>query len=378
MAVNPEFIYFQMNFFEEIRNILNRHHLRLQFRSIRDTSNPFELPNEKFIKLFRLNKTATLELIQDLEMFVNEPTRKDKVPFHLQVFASLLFYSQGGYQTTVGEDYNLGISQPMISRILNKISNLISVHLLPRYIKFPTTANEVINVKEGFLNKGFLFPNVIGTIDCTHIAIVSPKIDHPVTPAVAYLNRKGFHSINVQAIFDSNLMILNVNARYPGAVHDAAIWEASSIHRYCRRRYQEGIRNNYLLGDSGYPIQPWLMTPILDAPPNTPQAVYNDRHIRTRNVVERGFGVWKARFRCLRKDRVLHYSHATAGRIIYACAVLHNICRKYNIQNELDANMNDDEDGNDNYINANDNVNDDILTEGRFIRGQIVNQMVLN
>lgn len=51
-----------------------------------------------------------------------------------------------------------------------------------------------------FLNEGYLFPNVIGTIDCTHVAIISPKVDHPVNPAVAYLNRKGFHSINVQGV----------------------------------------------------------------------------------------------------------------------------------------------------------------------------------
>lgn len=151
-------------------------------------------------------------------------------------------------------------------------------------------------------------------------------------------------------------MILNVNARFPGAVHDSAIWNASSIHRYLKRKYQEGSRNNYLLGDSGYPIQPWLMTPIPDALPNTPEAIYNERHIRTRNVAERGFGVWKARFRSIRKDRVLHYSHEAAGRIIYACAVLHNICRKYNIEDEFDNISSDDEDEADNndYINEND------------------------
>ncbi|KAJ8915388.1 hypothetical protein NQ315_008275 [Exocentrus adspersus] len=138
----------------------------------------------------------------------------------------------------------------------------------------------------------------------------------PYTPTSSDLSRC--------EIFDSNLTILNVNARYRGAVHDAAIWEGLTIHRHLKRKYQEGTRNNYLLGDSGYPLQPWLMTPLPDALPNTPEAVYNERHIRTRNVAERGFGVWKARFRCLRKDRVLHYSHAAAARIIYACAVLHN------------------------------------------------------
>lgn len=96
----------------------------------------------------------------------------------------------------------------------------------------------------------------------------------------------------------------------------------------------EGRRNCYLLGDSGYPIQPWMLTPILNALPNTPEDQYNQLHRQARNTVERGFGVLKARFRCLRKDRVLHYKHVIAARIICSCAVLHNICRNYNLPDE--------------------------------------------
>nr|CAI5849501.1 unnamed protein product [Callosobruchus analis] len=165
-------------------------------------------------------------------------------------------------------------------------------------------------------------------------------------------------------IFDSKLMITNVYIRYPGAVHDAAIWESSNIQRHLRQKYVEGRRNCYLLGDSGYPLQPWLMTPVLDARPNTPEAMYNSLHTSTRNVVERGFGVWKARFRCLRKDRVLHYSHATSALIIYACAVLHNICRIFNVENEPD----DDED--------NDEIADNMNPERDI--GKIVSILLLN
>nr|CAI5860141.1 unnamed protein product [Callosobruchus analis] len=255
------------------------------------------------------------------------------------------------------------MSQPVISRAIRKISRLIAIHLSPLYIKFPITAEEVSVVKDGFFEV-HQFPNLIGVIDCTHIAIVPPKVDDPINPAVVYINRKGFHSINVQAIFDSKLMITNVYARYPGAVHDAAIWESSNIQRHLRQKYVEGRRNCYLLGDSGYPLQPWLMTPVLDARPNTPEAMYNSLHTSTRNVVERGFGVWKKRFRCLRKDRVLHYSHATSALIIYTCAVLHNICRIFNVENEPD----DDED--------NDEIADNMNPERDI--GKIVSILLLN
>ncbi|CAH1995307.1 unnamed protein product [Acanthoscelides obtectus] len=37
-------------------------------------------------------------------------------------------------------------------------------------------------------------------------------------------------------------------------------------------------------------------------------------------------GVLKNRFRCLLKDRVLHYAPFRAGQIINATSVLHNMC----------------------------------------------------
>nr|CAI5836615.1 unnamed protein product [Callosobruchus analis] len=246
--------------FEDTLSVVGQS-LRLHFKNIRDKSNLFELPEKKFIKLFRLNKEAAMQLVGQLQELVEETSRGDTVPFHLEVFAALLFYAHGGYQTTVGDDFNLGMSQPVISRAIRKISSLIAIHLSPLYIKFPVTAEEVSVVKDGFFEV-HQFPNLIGVIDCTHIAIVLPKVDDPTNPA----------------IFDSKLMITNVYARYPGAVHDAAIWESSNIQRHLRQKYVEGRRNCYLLGDSGYPLQPWLMTPVLDARPNTPEAMYNSLH----------------------------------------------------------------------------------------------------
>nr|CAI5847199.1 unnamed protein product [Callosobruchus analis] len=311
MAINPVYLNFEINFRHIFENVL--YSLRLHFKNIRDKSNPFELPEKKFIKLFRLNKEAAMQLVGQLQELVEETSRRDTVPFHLEADCDTL---------------------------------------ITLYIKFPITAEEVSVVKDGPS-----IPKFNRSYRLHAHSNSTPKVDDPINPA----------------IFDSKLMITNVYARYPGAVHDAAIWESSNIQRHLRQKYVEGRRNCYLLGDSGYPLQPWLMTPVLDARPNTPEAMYNSLHTSTRNVVERGFGVWKARFRCLTKDRVLHYSHATSALIIYACAVLHNICRIFNVENEPD----DDED----YDEIADNMNperdigNDILTEGRFVRQQLINQL---
>ncbi|XP_049825046.1 putative nuclease HARBI1 [Aethina tumida] len=181
------------------------------------------------------------------------------------------------------------------------------------------------------------FPGVIGCIDCTHVAIFSPKIDEYV-----FVNRKGYHSINVQLICGANLEILNVIAKYPGSSHDSFIWNNSDIQNALRNIHQAGMNGYYLLGDSGYPLRPWLMTPLEHEPAmNTPEYHYSKAHKRVRSIIERCNGLFKARFRCCRKDRVLHYAPEMSCKIINACVVLHNICIKNNLILPEDENEDD-------------------------------------
>jgi hypothetical protein len=84
-------------------------------------------------------------------------------------------------------------------------------------------------------------------------------------------------------------------------------------------------------GDSGYPLEPWLMTPFIN--PATPaEQRYNLSHSRTRNTVERLFGVMKNRFRCLGAGGpILQYTPSKVCKIITVAAVLQNICVMYKV-----------------------------------------------
>lgn len=80
-------------------------------------------------------------------------------------------------------------------------------------------------------------------------------------------------------------------------------------------------------GDSGYPLEPWLLTPVPGHPsPASPEGLYNAAHVSMRLVVERSIGVLKSRFRCLQRYRMLQYQPVRAAHIIAACAALHNLC----------------------------------------------------
>lgn len=70
-------------------------------------------------------------------------------------------------------------------------------------------------------------------------------------------------------------------------------------------------------------LQCHLLTPYLN-PVRNGQQKYNEAHIKTRNVVERQYGVMKRRFPVLALGIRLKLD--TAVNVILACCVLHNIC----------------------------------------------------
>ena len=66
------------------------------------------------------------------------------------------------------------------------------LELTDTLLYFTSTANEAREIAAAFENEG-RFPNVIGLIDGTHICIRAPEHEPHV-----YINRKKFHSLNVQ------------------------------------------------------------------------------------------------------------------------------------------------------------------------------------
>ena len=139
------------------------------------------------------------------------------------------------------------------------------------------------------------------------------------------------------AMCDSDLNVLKVDARFPGSVHNSAVWQLSDANAFMQ---EHNNGNSFILADSGYAVGSYLLTPILN-PSSEQERQYNFTHIRSRNCVERLFGVLKGRFRCCLKYRTLHYKPKVACDIINAVFTLHNICLKY--RTPINSDLNDNE-----------------------------------
>ncbi|XP_042234059.1 putative nuclease HARBI1 [Homarus americanus] len=199
--------------------------------------------------------------------------------------------------------------QPSVSKCVRDVSAAI-VTLARDYIKFPLPGQEEEFMQE-FASTGM--PGVIGCVDGTHIPIRSPGEPNPEL----YRCRKNFFSINVMAVCDAHMKFTNLVVNWPGSAHDSRIFSTS---RLCDS-LQAGDYQGFLLGDSGYALRPYILTPIHN-PSEEKQRKYNRSHIKTRATIERTFGVWKRRFAVLQHVRS---KLCTTQNIINACAVLHNI-----------------------------------------------------
>ncbi|KAH7950165.1 hypothetical protein HPB49_020379 [Dermacentor silvarum] len=181
----------------------------------------------------------------------------------------------------------------------------------------------------------------MGCIDGCHI-----EINKPTESSQSYFNRKKFPSVLIQGICDSRNKFIDVFIGFPGSAHDARVLREGPFFEMAAMRCDGG----YLLGDSAYPLLPWLLTPYRDNEHSFPawKKRYNKCHSQQRCSIENTFGLLKQRFR-----RLYFVDTATIKQcclIVMGACVLHNMCneeRDYFIElqeiSELEDVGNDDE-----------------------------------
>uniref|UniRef100_A0A8D8QZX1 Nuclease HARBI1 n=1 Tax=Cacopsylla melanoneura TaxID=428564 RepID=A0A8D8QZX1_9HEMI len=186
------------------------------------------------------------------------------------------------------------------STVYNQITSfLLALEILmPKFIKMPTIEemNTVCNQFELLAN----FPGVVGAIDGCHL----------------------------EGLCTAKKIFINTNIGCSGRVHDARVLSESRIYEELEQHGPEavfGSAERHIIGDSAYPLRPWLMVPYknrlhLEAPERN----YNRALSKTRVVIENTFGLLKGRWRRLQLMNV--GSVDRMKKIVKAACVLHNFC----------------------------------------------------
>ncbi|KAH8313072.1 hypothetical protein KR059_001351, partial [Drosophila kikkawai] len=287
-----------------------------------------------FVESYRVNKELFTFLVDRIGPYLGNPL----ISHVTQVAAVLRFLATGSYQLGVAKDHDVNIGRSTFSKILHRVIGSLE-NLCSENISTQQTSVQINESKDYFLEK-FSLPNIIGCVDGTHVKIVKPVED----PSL-YLNRKGYFSINAMvvstiityylnkiAIFvgffkvcNYNMEILAIDATHPGACHDSFIWNNSNTREFFSR-----TSNSFVLADSGYALEPFVLTPYRSPQNGSMQHIFNVKHAEARNIVERTIGLLKSRFRCL--QGTLAYDPKFVCKIINVCCLLHNFCRQRNAE----------------------------------------------
>lgn len=165
-------------------------------------------------------------------------------------------------------------------------------------------------------------PNCCGVVDCTRFKIV--KIDSNDDKVVE-------DSVAVQIVVDSSSRILSIVAGIRGDKGDCRVLKSSTLYKDIEEKkllgsgpvYVNGVAvDQYLIGDGGYPLLPWLMVPFVDAKPGSAEERFNVAHRLMCSPALKSVA-------CLRSwgvlSRPIEEDFKTAVAFIGACSILQNV-----------------------------------------------------
>ncbi len=285
------------------------------FRVIRDRHNPLEVYSDaELLRQYRFDGNH-IRMIADLlrNSLEHKDGRGGALTLIQQACVALKFFASGAFQVNIAE-MQFNIHESTVSRTVKNVSFALA-HQMNQHIYFPSGAAAAANTATFYSR--CKFPNIIGAVDGTQIPIQQPSID-----GFAYFNRKQFYAINVQAVAAADGTFCDVVAKYPGSVHDSRIFKES---RLCTR-LEMGQLNGVLLGDSGYTLSNFMLTPYPVGTTNV-ERTYQRLHGKGRVVVERAFGILKRRFPCLKLDLRVNLDRIPA--VIASCFILHNLALRW-------------------------------------------------
>jgi hypothetical protein len=153
-----------------------------------------------------------------------------------QVLSALSFFRSGSFQYVEGSI--AGVSQSTVSLNLDRVSKVICA-TLSSTLSFQSTVPDLNRTKEKFFDLS-MFPNIAGVIDGSHVGIKAPHIDEP-----AYVNRKGYHSINVQLVCGPDNRFTDAVVKWPGSTHDSYMWNNCAL----KSKFEDGdFGESWLIG----------------------------------------------------------------------------------------------------------------------------------
>jgi hypothetical protein len=272
------------------------------FESLYQSSNPF-----LFKDIFRCKQETFDKLFVTVQPFLK---KKEKIA--LGVFLNWL----GTASSCRDQETKFHVPYATIHRLRKDALHAVLL-ALKSSMEIPSSSSMSL------LSKFPYFDQAICAIDGVHIPVVVAKSDQE-----AWRNRKGWISTNTLIAVTWDTRIVYIFPGIEGSAHDSTVLMHSKL-------LEKIPSHHYVIADAGYGLNKKVLTPFRNVRyhlkewdlngagrPRNLKEIFNLRHAKARNVVERTIGILKRRFGILR--RPLEYEMDVIIGVIFAAALLHN------------------------------------------------------
>ncbi|KAH9624376.1 hypothetical protein KSS87_011888, partial [Heliosperma pusillum] len=187
-----------------------------------------------------------------------------RLSIHDQVAVAIRRLCSGDSLISIGDSF--GMHHSTVSQVTWRFIECMERCGL-QHLQWPTSDKELAEIKSKF-EKIRGFPNCCGAIDTTHITMCLPFSD----PAnKVWLDPQKNHSMLLQAVVDPDMRFRDIVTGWPGKLSDLGVLKSSTLFNLCEKGKRLNGKNinlsekfetrEYIVGDSGFPLLPWLITP---------------------------------------------------------------------------------------------------------------------
>ncbi|KAH7939523.1 hypothetical protein HPB52_013484 [Rhipicephalus sanguineus] len=287
----------------------------------------------EFRKLFRLSRSTCGALVEEYQRsnFYPEGFRgRPKISTEKTLLVALAYLStqQTKYQIADNFDVSESTIHAAISCVVDFLDSISA-----REICWPDRDERERNMRafKTLVRRRSGLPDVVGAID-GHV-----RIARPTESEQSYYNRKKFHYIILQGVYDADMMFIDVFIGIPGELRLPSapgqlllrrsngevrspfpyrITEPASAFNYIYR-LMRNVAGGYLVGDAAYPLKMWLLPSY--------------RHTTAK------WEIWMTAFNYAHTRQ----RHQAGSANVLASCVLHNMARRCGDIVEFDLEVSD-------------------------------------
>ena len=200
-----------------------------------------QLTDNDWVTNLRMSQVMFEKLCKELAPFVE---RRDTnyckaISVRERVAITLYRFADTASYRTVSNLF--GVGKLTVCQIVLEVCSFIVEVLFKRLVHLPVTREDIETEVAASLKRAG-FPQAVGAVDGCHVTILAPN-ENPAD----YVNRKGFYSIILQGLVDSDYLFRDVYVGWPGKVHDSHVFKNSPLYDacLCTNVSSHGIKQSY-------------------------------------------------------------------------------------------------------------------------------------